>query len=324
MPNIPFNGGAILGNVELVTITWAGDPLEKALQSFDAWIPSSSYYTGSLAEYQVHAGKQVATWSIASPASASLDDSQVEQFLKDAVAAGHIPPPDGNRLYTIYPPAGTTVTIQGSPNCSYHNSANQYVYAIVSRCPSPIGLSDLEQLTLSSSHEIAESATDPFFEPSTGFGTAWFSKDPTLLSAFGGGEVGDLCLDHPITEDGHIVTALYSDDAARQEKRACVPAPPGPNFGATPSPQTAVGASGSTVTVQVTVFSEGPMPAPLDVTVLTFTPIAVAGAPSQAKNGDVFTLSIRLSEPPGPDSFYLRLSSSDGYSTLVPVLLTVQ
>jgi hypothetical protein len=50
-PQVSYNGGPLLKAVEIVTITWSGDPLESSLQAFDAWLPQSDYFTGALAEY---------------------------------------------------------------------------------------------------------------------------------------------------------------------------------------------------------------------------------------------------------------------------------
>jgi hypothetical protein len=326
---VPFNQGAVLAAVQIVTITWAGDPSESDLWTFDAWIGTSAYFTGALAEYNVGAGKQVATWSVTTAPPAMLDDSAVEGFLQAAIAAGHIPAPNANTLYDIYPSPQTTVTqtigSQVYTGCvdfqAYHSWAQDnsgLVYAINPRCHAQ-GVSDLDYVTLASSHEIAEASTDPV-------GTGWSITDPTQSELYGG-EIGDLCIAHPLTEDTHTVTALYSDKAAKADQRSCVPAPPGPNFGATANPQLLTGTAGSTVTTTLTVYSTAPLSTPLGVTAFAADPHAVVtGAPASVSNGDTFKLSVDLTGvAPGFSVVYVDLATAtNDYSVLVPFGINVK
>ncbi len=330
LPTLPFQGGALLASIEIVTITWSADALEASLQAFDAWIPSSAYYTGTLAQYDIGPGSRVATWSIKTPPPASLDSTQIAEFLLQGIAAGSIPPPTANRLYNIYPPPATTVTetvggqvyagctaFQAFHDSIFLDAGLPLVYALNPRCQAT-GMSTLDYTTLASSHEIAEAATDPL-------GDGWFVTDPTVQATYGT-EVGDFCISHPITQEGHVVTALWSNSAAKRDERPCVPAPPGPMFGATVTPRDLVGTANGTLTTKVTVFSKGPL-APLHVsTHATGEGIDFGAVPSTASNGDAFTLTLNLADAAvGPSQNFVVLSTANrDYRTLVPFGVTVQ
>ncbi len=237
-PVVPYNGGSLLSTIQVVTITWAGDASAAALNAFDAWMPASSFYTSAVTQYNVHAGSQVATWSVPTAPPATFDTSQVATFLQAAVTSGAIPAPTPNTLYNFYPPPsmivtqtyGTSVYTGCTDFQGFHDSVSvngqTVAYAMAMRCPAwEQGLSDVDFATWGSSHEIAEAATDPFS------GSGWFITDATLDTLYSGGEIGDLCDGHPTRVDGHYVTELWSNSAASADQRPCVPAPPGPMYG---------------------------------------------------------------------------------------------
>ena len=320
---IPFNGGAVLGAVEIVTITWASDSSSKDLQAFDAWLPGSDYFTQALSEYSIGAGHQVTAWSVATAPSATLDDSAIPAFLKSAIAGGKIPAPNANRVYNIYTPSSTTVTQGKYKGCvdfqAYHSWTQDtpaIVYAVNPRCHAQ-GISDLDFVTLASSHEIAEASTDPL-------GTGWAIDDAATADLYGA-EVGDLCVSHPLTEEGHTVTALYSDNAAKSDLRSCVPAPAGPYFGATAQPQELTSTCGGLVNTMLTVYSTVPL-APLSVYVGADDQNAtITGAPTTVSNGDTFTLSVNLTGvAAGFSHVYVYLYDSTNYLVTVPIALNVE
>jgi hypothetical protein len=327
-PMIPYNGGPIAAHPEIVTITWKTDPLESKLRAFDKWLSSSDYFTDSLDEYGVHRGHQIAEWSIPTPAPATIDDSAFAPLLSDAMGKGEIPPPTPNRLYNIYVPSGTTVTITDGgvvyPSCGfagYHGYASGMPYVVNVNC-GPLGkASAFDELTNTASFDLAGAVTDPVVDQQTGLGTGWSTSDPTINRLWGN-EISSLCIFTSRQIEGYWVDGIYSNRAAKHGRRVCAPAA-GPMFGATPTSQIVTGKSGSTVTTKLLVYSTAPMP-PVKVSVDTFSPITVKGAPAHASNGDEFTLTISLTEPAGQDLFYVFLESQDHYRTVVPIALDVK
>ena len=97
------------------------------------------------------------------------------------------PKPNPNMLYFVYLPPGVAVVQGGARSCQafcgYHNDVNgQIVYAVMPfpDCPGCAGgLSTLDALTSTSSHELCEAITDPI--P----GQGWYDDVH--------GEIGDIC-----------------------------------------------------------------------------------------------------------------------------------
>jgi hypothetical protein len=118
----------------------------------------------------------------------SVSDSTIQHLLQQlAAAGGAVPKPSGNTLYFVYLPPGVRVVQGGSASCTafcgYHNDiGGQLFYAVM---PYPGcqgctgGLSVLDALTSTSSHELCEAITDPV--P----GRGWYDDH--------NGEIGDIC-----------------------------------------------------------------------------------------------------------------------------------
>jgi len=231
IPQIDYNGGPILQNVRIVTVTFTGNAHRDALRSFDHFITGSSWWQQTVdgycvpgADACVSAGTSQApdggAWlpdgSTADAgdgyldvelgydfAGNTIDDSDIQKWLAGHVAAGDFPAPDSQTLYVVYFPQTTSITLQGSVSCqafgAYHNSApasgpiTQIPYATIPFCDYGQGdLANFKELTISASHEIAEAVTDPQPEVNTAF---YLHSNDAWLGAlsYGGGEVGDMC-----------------------------------------------------------------------------------------------------------------------------------
>lgn len=301
LPQIPFNGGRVLDNVSLVTITWAGDPLEATLQGFDQWIPGSDYFLRSLNEYSVKSGAQAAAWSIPKPAPMTLDDRDIQSTLKALIDAKTIPGVTPDRLYNVYLPDGVTFTADFggaitytacTDFLSYHNvgptvAGGPIIYAVTPRCHQP-GLSDLDYATWNGSGVLARAATDPTY-------TGWFVPMPDATTPFGG-DVASLCQSFLLNQDGHAVTALYSNRAARQELRPCIPAPGGPMFGAPSDPDTLQLPPGGAAKTTLHVYTTAPLPKPLKLTVAAYPlgQITAKASSVLVQSGDSVTVDVSL------------------------------
>jgi hypothetical protein len=328
-PFIPDHGGPVLEKPSIITVTWAGDALVPGIEAFDAWLPQSDFWTSSLGQYRVMAGAQTSTAHVATPAPVRLDDANLKVLLRDAIEGGTIAGPQGNTVYAVYAPSGTTITETFGgyvySSCvdflGYHALASltdgtPIYYAVVPRCPAAPPFTLLDTMTWYASHELAETATDPDIT-----NNAWVllpSDHPDPNFAPYGGEIGDLCAGHPINVDGHVVTALYSNSAAATRQRPCVPAPAGPMFRATGTPtELAVGA-GQSVMSSVAIVSTDPAETGLTFHVYTADPkVKVTSSSTNVKPGDQLSVSVSLASnaPVSERLVEMELDSAD-YTTI--------
>src|SRR5205823_5606184 len=118
----------------------------------------------------------------------SVTDATIQQMLQGEIASNKtFPKPGPDTLYFVYVAPGVKVTQGGSASCQafcgYHDAIDSKIfYAVMpySNCQGCLGgLSDLDALTSTSSHELCEAITDPV--P----GQGWYDDVH--------GEIGDIC-----------------------------------------------------------------------------------------------------------------------------------
>src|SRR5262245_45296811 len=273
-PQIPDNGGPKLVHPAVVTITWKDDPLEAQLQEFDRWLVGSKYFTGSLAEYGISAGTDEDV-VLPDKLPPTVDDEDIRALLKASIESMALPPVTPDRLYVVYPPDGIAVTYDYGGMITYRSctqftayhsvgpatASGDIIYVVVPRCHFQ-GFADIDYNSWGASERIVEAVTDPT-------GKGWFARSMDLLF-INGGEVTGPCAGQDRTVEGHLVNAIYSNAAAARNERYCVPAPPGPAFGATAMPDTLQIAAGDTGHTSVLVWSSAPLPRPLRFDVYPF------------------------------------------------------
>ena len=166
--------------------------------------------------------------------SASVSDKDIQAYLSARIQDGTITP-DAQSVVTLFLPASVTVNNNGELSCrdfaGYHGSAllgngSVLAYAVIPRCTGET----LGGLTFAVSHELAESATDPYLISYNDL------NDPYALWVLNlsGGEVGDLCqnLADPDATEANVgvVSRLWSNAAVASFNNPCQPAPAGPSF----------------------------------------------------------------------------------------------
>jgi hypothetical protein len=202
-PHLTYRGGPLLSSVEIFTVFW-GKPWTTAplttmaqnLNKFFQFIVTSPLID-QLAEYNVPSfpikhGSFKGSATITTPAlGASVTDSAIQHMLNQEIATNHaFPKPNANLLYFVYLPPGVTVVQGGAKSCQafcgYHGDiAGQIFYAAMpyANCNGCLGgLSALDALTGTSSHELCEAITDAI--P----GRGWYDNVH--------GEIGDICAWH--------------------------------------------------------------------------------------------------------------------------------
>lgn len=196
---VTYRGGPLLAAVKVFTIFW-GNAWQKSpyanvqtqINQFFEFVLRSELLD-QLAEYSVAGqtighGSFIGTATITKPPlTHSISDSAIQEMLQQEISSKSVSQPDANTLYFNYLPPGTAVVQGGSRSCQafcgYHDTFGRGVYYAVMPFPNCAGclggLTVLDALTSTSSHELCEAITDPV--P----GQGWY--DDTH------GEIGDIC-----------------------------------------------------------------------------------------------------------------------------------
>ncbi len=304
-------GAGVLTAPQIVTVTFAGDPMAKEYEALGAGIASSTWWDAVRPGYCdseggpcVGDGPPGVAVEIATPAAASYTDAELRTWIKTQIAAGVLPKPAAGKpsqtLYVLYLPQSTVVH-SGGRSCfdffGYHNDfeftdpdggARQKVaYAIVDECTIPGadgGVSEagtFAATTETASHEILEATTDPVngFYLDLNDPGAWGWNDVL------GGECGDLCdwfgppPDYATWAGENVayspsltVQRIWSNPQVAAGRDPCLPVPPGVVFfEVAPEQQVFVLDVGGSVTFDAYAYSTAPV-ADWTVLALVFTP----------------------------------------------------
>jgi hypothetical protein len=360
MPQVDYNGGRVLQNPKIVTITWAQDDAQMVsrVQQFGDIITSTAWWTAVSSEYCQQPGNKPCIGPGTSGGHVVIQDapdpngytdssqgaaSTIQDFIHDHVVGGNgitadFPTPDDNTLYVLYFPPGVSITLDGSGSCdsfgAYHNTvqlpyANQLInnvaYAIIPRCGTKESTT-----TVSASHEIIEAATDPDIGETS---LSYYMLNQ--LWAVAGGEVGDLCegigsSGTTTTESTFIVQRSWSNKSAASGHNPCVPIPANDvYFNAAPRQQKVVLAkAGATAVLDIDAFSDAPMD-PWTLTAIDFAQfqqqlplLTFAFDKTQVQNGDhvQLTITAKAAMPSGGDEFMISSKDANGNRHSWPVL----
>jgi hypothetical protein len=264
-PNVVYGGGSLITAPQVVTVTFPGDSLAPQLETFGDQITQTCYWDAVRAGYCGTGGSCIGRGTTPTSAHARLTtapassytDTQgggtatLQQFIQAQVASGALPAPNSNTIYAMYFPGSTSVSLDGQTTCQtvggWHNhttvtppggSATAAVYAVIAECASFPGFGSLlDETTFAASHEIIESATDPTTGGSPGYYIDRTNQDNVAWELFGGGEIGDLCVDTigevfrsphdqiSVMVPGGTFTAqrIWSNEAAALGGDPCVP-----------------------------------------------------------------------------------------------------
>jgi hypothetical protein len=348
-PKVIDQGIPTMSSAKVVTITFPADNMASQLQTFGQGVTQSSWYTQIIKDYCPSGGTCVGQAGVSSPQTTAAGSSYVDTssgdptqlpdggvplwtLLTSELDTGAVPPPDANTIYMFYFPSTTMVNLDGADGCNgfdgYHNQM-QYtsdagqqtdvVYAVSMECPGY----QLSDVTLTSSHEIAEAATDGTFTNNT---SGWYLdlNDPNALgwNDGSGGEVADMCEDifgfgqDHTTEGAFTAQRIWSISRAALFENPCIPIPTGEvYFNAVPEKAMFIMSPGETRMFPVTGFADGALPAwtmsLVDVTQdnnnpnMQYLQMSIvggtntdAGSEISLNNGTVVTVSMKLLADP--------------------------
>jgi hypothetical protein len=342
-PQAQTTGGPVVASPKFVAVSFAGDSSQSDIDGFVAGVVASSYWTSAVAEYGVGAASAPPVVHSTDKPAAMVDDSDVIAWLK-AHIGNTLPAADSSTIYTLFYPAGVTVTFGGGVSCSafngYHNdyqdTTGKYVtYIVLPRCPPPVSsITTFDFLTATASHEFIEAATDPLPQDMP----AWNAVDQIGFGLVGGGaEIGDLCAAFPSSfyrPAGlpYLVQRVWSNAAAAANHDPCQPDGASPYFNAAPVGNDMLTVSaggfgtvqasgvripvGQSATVELQLFSDAPTSGPWKLSVLDVTSAFFGGAPElklaldkdSGQDGDVVHLTITAlkADPLGAAPYWVQ------------------
>jgi hypothetical protein len=340
MPLVDYNGGRIIVNPNIVTVTFASDDatMVSRVQQFDDIITTTAWWTAVSSEYceqpgnspcigQGTAGGHVVMTD--PPASSYTDSSTsgapstIKDFIRAQIIAGQtssdagtndggsegFPQPDANTLYVIYFPAGVSVSLDGDTSCgtflAYHDTfsmvdENNVDVAVPYAIIPRCGTKE-STTTDSASHEIIEATTDP----DIGIGSLAYYMLNQTWAGEGGGEVGDLCTSKTTTESSFTVQRIWSNKSAAAGEDPCVPIPSTEiYFNAAPrQAQIALQKKGDTATVDIDAYSDAPFPP------WTISAVDVASE-GQAQNSGLLSFSFDKTSVQNGDHAVLTVTAT--------------
>jgi hypothetical protein len=238
---VTYHGGPVLPDVSVELLflgsNWSSDPglsaVRQQVVGFFQTITNSPFMDAlTRAGYGVGRGSVLDSWTDPTALSSFVTDQQIQTDLAIDIAAGHLQPPDGNRLYFVFvEPDAVVVRADGSNSLNsfwaYHSdflgpTGANVSYAVLPYLDGSTGtlprLTPFETVTKVASHELAEAVTDPFGD-NVGV-AAWYDgtwRDPSTGQV--GGEIADIADKVIIDLDGYVVQGV-----ANKHDQALVPA----------------------------------------------------------------------------------------------------
>lgn len=346
---IDNNGGYVMKHPVVVAITWDTDPAQASFDTFVDSVGATAYWNATTSEYGIGAVMSGMTnhVHISTAPPATVQDSDLQNMIiTNAGGAGADagvpdaggadaggadagmapwPAPTEDTVYAFFLPPGTSLLTQGLTGTTedacaageggYHDQimvgSGLAAYAVVPSCNfGGTNPPAAQQSTLSMSHEIIESATDPQPEATPGYLS--FDANHFSFNYFQQlqSEVGDACefFKESFFEDKETtpepfdawVQRTWSNASAAAGHDPCVPAAGSVYFNVTPLDAQDVGVTipqevamllpgltsptkgyraspGNPVTFAVGFYSDGPTNGPWTISVSPGNPILAAG-----------------------------------------------
>jgi hypothetical protein len=217
---VTYHGGALLSSVEAQGVylgdLWQNDPTLSAqasyLESYLGSVVSGSYMDAlTNAGYNVGRGTSSPGYlnPVALTTGSTITDASVRDYLSAGITGGTLAAPDVNTLYVVFVQQNIVVSMGGSDSRSFRGYHGAYTgpvgdlpvrYAVVAYPRGAVHnaavdfLADIDSITKTTSHEIAEAATDPDVNYRT---LGWTDGS--------GGEIGDVNNDRVATLNGFVI-----------------------------------------------------------------------------------------------------------------------
>jgi hypothetical protein len=239
-PTVLSIGGPVMSAPKVVPIFFMGDSdMQTQVEGYLHALVGSTYWHTTTSEYGI--GDPVIETTIVTTDTPPTSDDALKAWLATNLDGTHAgwPAPDGNTLYTVFLPDGVSLSTPFGNSCSsfggYHDEGmvgtTKFIYALMPRC-SP----DLDSMTIVTSHELIEAATDPY--PFTQGAYQLTDADHLVWSYTPGAELGDMCEYVAAAAQrlvgNYAVQRTWSNASAAAGHDPCVPVMPGPYMSASP------------------------------------------------------------------------------------------
>ena len=355
-PEVVSAGGPVLASPKIVPVFFANELPETAssVEDFEKRIGSTQYWAATTAEYGVGPATALPAIHLGEVPEGIIDDEEIQAWLGSKLNGDDPawPAADGDTVYVLHYPEGTTITAFDDESClgfgGYHSNikldaahgSRHVAYAVIPYCGGFAGFDGVDGLTAVVSHELIEAASDPYPMSDPAYSSV---DDANLYWAFalGGGENADMCAQQEgaftlFDEIPYVVQRSWSNVSAKAGHDPCVPAIPGEAyFNAAPDlpdtvklhlPGHTVSMKGirvpvgQTKTVEVRLFSDGDTGGPWGVDVNDFTWVLGASGSLDlsldrvgGENGEKLYLTITVYDPsPYFIELFQLLSYKDG------------
>ena len=199
-PSLKYGGGPLLTAVQVFNLFWGDawqqEPQTTLMRQLDQFFDYvlTSPLLDQLSEYSVPGsvighGSRTGSLVVTSPAPpATLADADIQSFIQQQLSSGSgMPQASASSLLFVFLPPNVSASLDGATSCTnfcgYHSDIGGNLFYAVMPFPSCSGctggLSELDALTSTTSHELCEAITDPV--P----GQSWYDN--------ANGEIGDIC-----------------------------------------------------------------------------------------------------------------------------------
>ncbi len=220
-PRLTYRGGPLLTAVQVFLFFW-GDAWQQDTQvglvqqvndffEFVLTSPLMDQMTEySVQDFPIGHGARTGAIALTTPPPATVQDADIQQLIQEEIASDPaVAEPTPNSLYFVFLPPQVTVDLDGSASCvnfcGYHNDIDGKLFYAVMPYPEcggcTGGLSILDAITSTSSHELCEAITDPV--P----GQGWYDDQ--------NGEIGDICAWQTKQLGGYAVQLEWSNRQGR-------------------------------------------------------------------------------------------------------------
>jgi len=314
-PKVITYGGPVLITPKVHPVFFSGDNPGIVASTIDFYkkIGPTEYWAATVKEYGVGTLSSGAPIQLNEAAPASTTDDGIQAWLAGKLNANDpaFPTPDANTIIALNYPMGVSINLQGSKSCQaflgYHSNLTldaahgnrDVAYIVIPRCSQQVtGMSLLDAVTDTGSHELIEASTDPYPQTNGAYGQVDNNHIYWLL-ALGGGETADMCAQQPNLpykdpEVGYLVQRSWSNAAAAASHDPCVPAANPVYFNSAPllSDTISLGIGGQTIkikgvkipigstkTVEIDLFSDAKTSGPWTVKAYDYNDFA-GGDPS--------------------------------------------
>jgi hypothetical protein len=249
LPTVISLGGPVLSAPRVQAIYFPGFDLAADIDGFLGGLGGSAYWQQVTAEYGVGRLTTSASHTSSVAAPRTLDIGGVQALLEQVFGADTavLGAPRRDTIYAVFFPASTTLTSAGATLCQRQAPTGLHTemtlagtgvaVAVIPECASAPERPDLTgaaALTPTVSHELIESATDPFLGSAPAFADT--DEQHAIWSvALSGGEVADLCENEQPNlvvppELGLPVQRIWSNAAVAAGAGPCVPVPAGETY----------------------------------------------------------------------------------------------